>query len=103
VDIHQTFTLKIQNLQRIYRISMNTCFRGNICSCCGVLKGFNLPQRALRFRRTLGCSKIVYRLQIQPELRGAAEVAREPQGGIGSDTAALQNDVTNARRARSDE
>jgi hypothetical protein len=36
---------------------------------------FNLPQRALRFRRTLGCSKIVYGLQIQPELRDAAEVA----------------------------
>jgi hypothetical protein len=26
--------------------------------------------------------------QIQPELRGAAEVAREPDGGIGSDTSA---------------
>jgi hypothetical protein len=36
-------------------------------------------------------------LQIQPELRGAAEVARELHGGIGCDTPALQNDVTNAR------
>src|ERR1700722_6521905 len=62
--------------------------------------GFDLPQRALRFRRPLGCAKIVYRLQIQPELRSAAEVAREPHGGIGSDTPALQNDVTNARRAQ---
>src|ERR1700730_14905374 len=62
--------------------------------------GFNLPQRALGFRRTLGCSQIVYRLQVQPELPGAAEVAREPHGGIGSDTSALQNDVTNARRAQ---
>jgi hypothetical protein len=61
-----------------------------------VFKGFDLPQRSLRFRRTLGCSKVVYGLQIQPELCGAAEVAREPHGGIGSDTAALQNDVTNA-------
>jgi hypothetical protein len=37
---------------------------------------------ALRLRRTLRCSQIVYGLQIQPELRGAAEVAREPHGGI---------------------
>jgi hypothetical protein len=66
----------------------------------GALKGFNLAQRALRFGRTLGCSQIVYRLQVQPELRGAAEIAREPHGGIGSDTPALKNDVTNARRAQ---
>ena len=65
-----------------------------------MLKGLNLPQRALRFRRTLGCSKVVYGLQIQPGLCGAAEVAREPHGGIGSDTPARQNDVTNARRAQ---
>ena len=65
-----------------------------------MLKRFNLPQRALRFPRTLGGAKIVYRLQIQPELRGAAKVAREAHGGIGSDTPALQNDVTNARRAQ---
>jgi hypothetical protein len=39
-------------------------------------------------------------LQIQPELLGAAKVAREAHGGIGSDTPALQNDVTNARRAQ---
>jgi hypothetical protein len=45
----------------------------------GALKGFNLAQRALRFGRTLGC---------------------EPHGGIGSDTPALKNDVTNARRAQ---
>ena len=61
-----------------------------------MLEGFNLPQRALRFHRALGCAKIVYRLQIQPELCGAAKVAREAHGGIGSDTPALQNDVTNA-------
>ena len=61
-----------------------------------MFEGFNLPQRALRFRRSLGRTKIVYRLQIQPELRGAAKVAREAHGGIGSDTSALQNDVTNA-------
>ncbi len=43
-----------------------------------MLKGFNFPQGALRFCGTLGCSQIVYRLQVQPELCGAAEVAREP-------------------------
>lgn len=42
------------------------------------LKGFNLPYGALRFRRMLRRSQIVYRLQVQPELCGAAEVAREP-------------------------
>jgi hypothetical protein len=71
-----------------------------ISSCRQVLKGFNFPQRALRFRSALGCTKIVYRLQIQPELCGAANVAREAHGGIGSDTPALKNDVTNARRTQ---
>ena len=64
-----------------------------------MIKGFNLPQRALRFGRALDCTKIVYRLQIQPELCGAAKVAREAHGGIGSDTPALKNDVANARWA----
>jgi hypothetical protein len=39
-------------------------------------------------------------LQFQPELRGAAEIAREAHGGIGSDTPALKNDVSDARRAQ---
>jgi hypothetical protein len=64
------------------------------------LKGFNLPYGTLRFRGTLRRPQIVYRLQVQPELCSAAEVAREPHSGIGSDAPAFQNDVTNARRTQ---
>ena len=67
-----------------------------------MLKGFNLPQGALRFRRTLGCSQIVYRLQVQPELRGAAEVVREPHGGIGGNRAAAVQNVGDAARRDAD-
>jgi hypothetical protein len=57
-------------------------------------------RRAARVTSGYRRPQIVYRGQIQPELCSAAEVAREPHSGIGSDAPAFRNDVTHARRAQ---
>ncbi len=53
----------------------------------------------LAFQTLLGYFQVVMRLQVEPELRGGAESARQTQGGIGSDAAlALNNGVDAIRR-----
>jgi hypothetical protein len=45
----------------------------------------------------LVASHLVGTLKVQPELLGGPQQARQAQGGIGADAAALENDVVDPR------